>query len=158
MPSSVSLLESKLGPANLNLDSKLGIPASLNSQNDISTISDAGFDSGFNDQDSASSQQSADSVKSDENSVMSSNNSDSRGSSLEKSPASDTQWGFLQIVFGILMKVAYCLDGQVCINFGVAYPLIIYKMVDNTTEFLPIFQFFFPNRNFTNFNILIFFS
>ena len=95
MPSSASLLESKLGPANLNLESaKLGIPASLNSQNDISTISDAGFDSGFNDQDSASSQQSADSVKSDENSVMSSNNSDSRGSSLEKSPASDTQWGF----------------------------------------------------------------
>ena len=94
MPSSVSLLESKLDmPGNLNLESKLGIPASLNSQNhDISTISDAGFDSGFNDQDSASSQQSADSVKSDENSVMSSNNSDSRGSSLEKSPASDTQW------------------------------------------------------------------
>ena len=109
MPSSVSLLESKLGPANLNLESKLGIPASLNSQNDISTISDAGFDSGFNDQDSASSQQSADSVKSDENSVMSSNNSDSRGSSLEKSPASDTQWVFLQIVFGILMKIAYIL-------------------------------------------------
>jgi hypothetical protein len=119
MPSSVSLLESKLGPANLNLESKLGIPASLNSQNDISTISDAGFDSGFNDQDSASSQQSADSVKSDENSVMSSNNSDSRGSSLEKSPASDTQWVFLHEVFGVLKGnyTLHCLDGQVCINF-----------------------------------------
>ena len=139
MPSSVSLLESKLGPANLNLDSKLGIPASLNSQNDISTISDAGFDSGFNDQDSASSQQSADSVKSDENSVMSSNNSDSRGSSLEKSPASDTQWGFLQIVFGILMKVAYCLDGQVCINFGVVDPIFIDKMVYSCPVSIPPF-------------------
>ena len=142
MPSSVSLLESKLGPANLNLESKLGIPASLNSQNDISTISDAGFDSGFNDQDSASSQQSADSVKSDENSVMSSNNSDSRGSSLEKSPASDTQWGFLQIVFGILMKVAYCLDGQVGITFGVVN-LFFYKIVDTTMEFLPSFNIIF---------------
>ena len=118
MPSSVSLLESKLGPANLNLESKLGIPASLNSQNDISTISDAGFDSGFNDQDSASSQQSADSVKSDENSVMSSNNSDSRGSSLEKSPASDTQWGFFASIFlRFLRKVALFLDGQFCITY-----------------------------------------
>ena len=117
MPSSVSLLESKLGPANLNLESKLGIPASLNSQNDISAISDAGFDSGFNDQDSASSQQSADSVKSDENSVMSSNNSDSRGSSLEKSPASDTQWVFFASIFlRFLRKVALFLHGQVCIT------------------------------------------
>ena len=124
MPSSVSLLESKLGPANLNLESKLGIPASLNSQNDISTISDAGFDSGFNDQDSASSQQSADSVKSDENSVMSSNNSDSRGSSLEKSPASDTQWGFVCMNFlEFFKKTTYCLDGQVYVIFAVVDPL-----------------------------------
>ena len=112
MPSSVSLLESKLGPANLNLESKLGIPASLNSQNDISAISDAGFDSGFNDQDSASSQQSADSVKSDENSVMSSNNSDSRGSSLEKSPASDTQWGFLHDFFFEIFEESCTLPRQ----------------------------------------------
>ena len=135
MPSSVSLLESKLGPANLNLESaKLGIPASLNSQNDISTISDAGFDSGFNDQDSASSQQSADSVKSDENSVMSSNNSDSRGSSLEKSPASDTQWVIYASIFEFFKETTYCLDGQVC------GPLFIYKMVDYTVKFLPSFK------------------
>ena len=154
MPSSVSLLESKLGPANLNLESKLGIPASLNSQNDISTISDAGFDSGFNDQDSASSQQSADSVKSDENSVMSSNNSDSRGSSLEKSPASDTQWGFFCMNFLEFFKeTTYCLDGQVCINFGVVDPLFIYKMVDYTMKFLPSLTFFLV-RNSTALSIV----
>ena len=133
MPSSVSLLESKLGPANLNLESKLGIPASLNSQNDISTISDAGFDSGFNDQDSASSQQSADSVKSDENSVMSSNNSDSRGSSLEKSPASDTQWGFLHDFFLRFFQESCTLPRRsslyYILSFGVVEPLFFYKTV-----------------------------
>ena len=62
MPSSVSL-ESKLGPATA-LD----------------------FDSGFNDQDSErSSQQSADSV-------LSNSQNNSRGSSLEKSSATNTQW------------------------------------------------------------------
>ena len=64
----------------MSLEPKLGPTL-----NDIlSNVSD--FDSGFNDQDSASSQQSADSVLS--------SNSDSRASSLEKSSATDTQWVF----------------------------------------------------------------
>ena len=80
MPSSVSL-ESKLDPSITH--------EPLNNNND--------FDSGFNDQDSASSQQSADSVsqKSADSVILSNNVSEgnSRGSSLEKSSAADTKWG-----------------------------------------------------------------
>ena len=79
MPSSVSL-ESKLDPS---------ITQEPLNNND--------FDSGFNDQDSASSQQSADSEsqKSADSVILSSNVSEgnSRGSSLEKSSAADTKWG-----------------------------------------------------------------
>ena len=55
------------------------------------------FDSGFNDQDSALSQQSADSEsqKSADSVILSSNVSEgnSRASSLEKSSATDKKWG-----------------------------------------------------------------
>ena len=41
------------------------------------------------------------------------------------------------IVKVIIYILVYCLDGKVCIKFGAVGLLLIYRMVDNTMEFLP---------------------